>query len=126
MLSSSQRQTLRQVLPGAAVVAVLWQALQAAGGTYVDHVVTKADSINSAFALVLGLLALLYIASTIAVIGLEINVVVANQLYPRALMTPFTDSVDLTPADRRVYTEYAQAQRHKGFQQVRVDFDREY
>jgi hypothetical protein len=39
------------------------------------------------------------------------------------LLTPFTDSVHLTEADRRVYTDYAKAQRHKGFQQVQVDFD---
>ena len=123
MLSSSKRQSFRDVLPGALTVALLWQLLQTVGGVYVDHVVTKTDSINSVFALVLGLLALVYIASTIAVVGMEINVVVANRLYPRALLTPFTDAVQLTDADRRVYTEYAQAQRHKGFQQVRVEFD---
>ena len=49
-------------------------------------------------------------------LGLEINVVLAKRLYPRALLTPFTDSVELTDADKRVYREYAQAQRHKGFE----------
>ena len=38
------------------------------------------------------------------------------------LLTPFTDSVDLTEADRRAYADYAKAQRHKGFQRVRVSF----
>jgi len=71
---------------------------------------------------VLGLLALLYIASVIAVIGLEVNVVLVRRLYPRALLTPFTDAVELTDADRRAYADYAKAQRHKGFQQVQVDF----
>jgi len=123
MLSSSKRQSFREVLPGALTVAVLWQVLQSVGGVYVDHVVSKADSINSVFALVLGLLALVYLASTIAVVGMEINVVIAHHLYPRALLTPFTDSVHLTEADRRVYTEYAQAQRHKGFQRVHVEFE---
>ena len=70
----------------------------------------------------LGLLALIYIASVMAVIGLEVNVVLARQLYPRALLTPFTDAVDLTEADRRAYADYAKAQRHKGFQRVRVSF----
>ena len=47
----------------------------------------------------------------------------ARRLYPRALLTPFTDNVDLTEADRLVYTGYAQAQGHKGFQSVDVTFD---
>lgn len=123
MFSSSRKQSFREVIPGSLTVALLWQLLQALGGVYVGHVVTKAGSMNSVFALVLGLVALVYLASTMAVLGLEINVVVAKKLYPRALLTPFTDAVVLTPADRRVYTEYAQAQRHKGFQQVHVEFD---
>ena len=56
-------------------------------------------------------------------LGIQINVVLAKRLYPRALLTPFTDNVDLTEADRRVYTEYAKAQRHKGFEHVTVTFE---
>ncbi|HET6152714.1 MAG TPA: YihY/virulence factor BrkB family protein [Marmoricola sp.] len=123
MISSSKRQTFREVLPGSVVVASLWQILQGIGGSYVNHVVTKADSLNSTFALVLGLVAFVYAGATVVVLGLEINVVLAERLYPRALLTPFTDAVDLTEADRRAYTRYAQAQRHKGFQRVHVDFD---
>ena len=62
------------------------------------------------------------VATVMAMLGLEVNVVLAKRLYPRALLTPFTDAVQLTEADRRVYREYAQAQRHKGFEQVRVSF----
>jgi membrane protein len=121
-LATSQRQTFRSALPGAVLVAVLWQLLQMLGGTYVSRVVSRASEINAVFAIVLGLLALLYIASVIAVIGLEVNVVLVRRLYPRALLTPFTDAVELTDADRRAYADYAKAQRHKGFQQVQVDF----
>jgi uncharacterized BrkB/YihY/UPF0761 family membrane protein len=77
---------------------------------------------NGAFAVVLGLVALLYIASVMAMLGLEVNVVLGKQLYPRALLTPFTDAVRLTEADKRVYREYARAQRHKGFERVHVTF----
>jgi membrane protein len=73
---------------------------------------------------VLGLVALLYVASVMAMLGLEVNVVLTKRLYPRALLTPFTDAVELTDADRRVYREYAQAQRHKGFERVQVTFDK--
>ena len=58
------------------------------------------------FALVLGLLVLIYIACIIAILGIELNVVLSRRLYPRALLTPFTDAVQrlllenaaLTPA----------------------------
>jgi membrane protein len=71
------------------------------------------------------LVALLYIGAVMAMLGIQINVVLAKRLYPRALLAPFTDDVELTEADRRVYTEYAKAQRHKGFQRVTVTFEPE-
>ena len=121
-LSTPREDRLRAVLPGAALIAVLWQVLQLVGGLYVEHVIKKASEMNAAFALVLGLLALIYIATTLAMLGLEVNVVLVKKLYPRALLTPFTDAVQLTDADKQVYREYAQAQRHKGFEQVEVRF----
>jgi len=121
-LSTPRDDRLRDVLPGAALVAVLWQLLQLLGGAYVEHVIKKANEMNAVFALVLGLVALVYIATVLAMFGLELNVVLLKRLYPRALLTPFTDAVQLTEADKQVYREYAQAQRHKGFEQVQVDF----
>ena len=121
-LSTPRDETLRNVLPGAALVAVLWQLLQLVGGLYVEHVIKKASEMNAIFALVLGLVALVYIATVLAMLGIEVNVVLVKRLYPRALLTPFTDAVRLTEADERVYREYAQAQRHKGFEQIEVDF----
>ena len=121
-VSTPQEERLREVLPGAVLIAVLWQLLQVLGGVYVEHVIRKASEMNAVFALVLGLVALVYLAATLAMIGLEVNVVLAKRLYPRALLTPFTDAVRLTAADKRVYREYAEAQRHKGFEQVEVTF----
>jgi membrane protein len=122
--ATSHRQGFLASLPGALTVAVLWQLLQLLGGAYVGHVVRRADDLNAVFALVLGLIAFVYVAAVMAVIGLEVNVVLARRLYPRALLTPFTDAVQLTEADRRAYTDYAKAQRHKGFESVRVSFRR--
>jgi YihY family inner membrane protein len=122
-LSTPQKERLRDVLPGAAVTAVLWQLLQKLGGLYVSRVIAHASQMNGLFAVVLGLVALLYIAGVMAMIGLEVNVVLAKRLYPRALLTPFTDAVRLTAADRKVYQDYAVAQRHKGFERVEVSFD---
>ncbi len=122
-LATSQRPALRSTLPGAVAIALMWQALQTLGSAYVTRVIARASDMNGVFAVVLGLIALIYLACVMAVIGLEINVVLAQRLYPRALLTPFTDAVDLTDADRRAYTAYAKAQRHKGFERVEVDFE---
>jgi len=114
--------TVRGALPGALTVSLLWHVLQWFGGVYVQNVVTKVSSMSAVFALVLGLVALIYVAAVIALLGAEVNVVRARRLYPRALLTPFTDDVVLTPADRRAYAHYANAQRHKGFEEVDVRF----
>ena len=115
--------TYRQVLPGALGAAVVWQLLQWFGAGYVAHIVTTASTTNSVFALVLGLLAFLYLISVSLVMCAEVNVVRVDRLYPRALLTPFTDAVDLTSADRKTYARKAKAERVKGFQRVEVHFD---
>lgn len=114
--------SVRDVLPGALAAAVAWQLLQSFGVVFVSHVVRNASATNSVFAVVLGLLAFLYLAAAMVVLCVEVNVVRADGLHPRALLTPFTDDVTLTPADRRAYTEQAQAERTKGFEEVDVTF----
>ncbi|TCI99020.1 YihY/virulence factor BrkB family protein [Aeromicrobium sp. IC_218] len=111
-----------RVAPGAAFVGAAWIALQQGGQAYVSGVVSRASELNSVFAVVLGLMAFIFLASCAVVLGLEINVVIARRLFPRALLTPFTDRVHLTEADRRAYALYAKAQRHKGFQSIDVHF----
>lgn len=124
-LVSAGRAGTRSVLPGAVVSAIGWQLLQLAGNSYVTHVINKASqTMNQTFALVLGLVAFIFIAAVVAVMGLEVNVVRRRRLYPRALLTPFTDNVELTEADVRAYTAYAKAQRHKGFQSIEATFDK--
>jgi membrane protein len=122
-LATPRRLSVRQVAPGALAAAVLWQLLQSFGVTYVHHVVARAGPINGVFALVLGLLAFLYLTAVVVVVCVEVDVVRVDRLYPRALLTPFTDDVDLTPGDRRSYTALAKAQRNKGFETVHVTFD---
>jgi hypothetical protein len=122
-LATARKLTTRQVAPGALIAAVVWQLLQTFGVTYVSHVVSTASAVNGVFALVLGLLAFLYLAAVAGVLCVEINVVHVDKLYPRALLTPFTDDVDLTAGDRRSYTGLAKSQRQKGFETVHVTFD---
>jgi uncharacterized BrkB/YihY/UPF0761 family membrane protein len=112
----------RDVAPGALILAVLWQALQSFGATYVNHVVRHASATNGVFALVLGLFSFLYLAAAAIMFCVEINVVRVDRLFPRALLTPFTDNVELTRGDRAAYRGQAQAQRAKGFETIDVSF----
>jgi len=119
----ARRLSVRDVAPGAVAAAVIWQLLQSFGVVYVRHVVEHASATNAVFALVLGLLAFLYIAATVLLLSMEINVVHVVGLHPRSLLTPFTDNVILTAGDRHAYSRQAKAQRSKGFERVDVNFD---
>ena len=116
--------TERQALPGAVVAAVLWQALQEFSNYYFSEKVKGSSATYGLFAVVLGLLTYIYLAAVSVVLAAEVNVVKAERLWPRSLLTPFTDDVVLTDADRRAYASYPESERHKGFEQVTVTFDR--
>ena len=122
-VAAARRHSWRSAAPGAFTLAVLWQLLQYIGAWYVTHVLAETNAMNQTFGLVLGLVGLLFLASVMGVLGIEVNVVLARRLWPRALLTAFKDDVDLTDADKRAYTAYAQAQRHKGFETVEVTWD---
>lgn len=122
-LAAARSHSWLRATPGALLTAVGWQALQLGGASYARNVLAGTNSLNQTFGLVLGLVGLIFVAAIIAVLGIEMNVVLARRLWPRALLTPFTDSVDLTDADRRAYALYAQTQRHKGFESVIVRFE---
>ena len=122
-VTTARELTYRQVLPGAIAAAIVWQVFQWFGAGYIGHVVKSSSATNSVFALVLGLLAFLFLISSTLVLCAEINVVLVEGLHPRSLLTPFTDDVDLTAADRKTYTSKAKAERVKGFQRVSVRFD---
>jgi membrane protein len=115
--------SVRDVAVGAVFAAVLWQVLQTLGTYYLLHKVKGATEVYGTFGLVLGMIAWIYFEALIVVFCAELNVVLRRQLWPRALLTPFTDSVDLTSADESVYDGLATAQTQKGFEQVDVSFD---
>ncbi|GAB2939404.1 hypothetical protein GCM10027047_39380 [Rhodococcus aerolatus] len=122
-VATARALSTREVAPGAVAAAVVWQLLQSFGVIYVGHVVKGASATNGVFAVVLGLVAFLYVTAVAVVLCAELNVVLADRLHPRALLTPFTDDVELTPGDRRAYTAQAEAQRSKGFEDVDVSFE---
>ncbi len=118
--AATGQHSFRRAAPGGYSLAVMWQVLQLGGAAYVDNVLVDTSSMTKTFGLVLGLIGFLWIGAVMAVLAMEINVVAARRLWPRALLTPFTDNVELTDADRRAYAAYAAMQRHKGFEKVEV------
>ena len=121
--AAARRLSVRDVAPGAIAAAVIWQLLQSFGVIYVGHVVRHASDTNAVFALVLGMLAFLYLSAMAVLLCAEINVVRVSRMHPRSLLTPFTDNVMLTTGDRRAYSKQAKAQRSKGFEHIDVSFD---
>lgn len=112
----------RQVLTGGIIAAALWMLLQSFGSSYLAGHLQRTNALYGVFAVVLATMAWLYLQSLILMISAEINVVRHHHLWPRALLTPFTDDAELTPADRRCYEMYAAAQRFKGFETVNAEF----
>lgn len=97
----------RQLVPGTALGALGWTALQNLGTLYVEHEVTHASSVYGSFAVVIGLLAWIYLGAQLTLIAAELNVVWAKRLWPRTLAGP-----PRTDADRRaVALQVAEARR---------------
>ena len=113
----------RDVLPGAVAAALGWQLLQAAGTYYLATMLSGSTATYGLFGVVLGLLVWIYLAALTVVFCAEVNAVRARRLWPRSLLSPFTDDVHLTRGDREAYESYAETERHKGFETVEVDFD---
>ena len=124
-LLTAQRPPVREIIVGAAVAGVAWQGLQYLGAIYLTDKFSHASEVYGVFGIVLGAITWIYLEALVVVLCAEINVVLHRRLWPRALLTPFTDDVDLTPADRRAYAGYARAERFKNFQRIDVDFDGE-
>jgi YihY family inner membrane protein len=120
--ATARQFVLRENLPGAITAAIAWQLLQWFGTAYVGHVVKNASVTNSVFALVLGLIAWIYLESVVVVISVEYNVVRAMHLYPRSLTAKVDANAPLTDADKRNYADLARTQRADQDERISVDF----
>jgi hypothetical protein len=89
--------TIGQIRAGTVAAAVIWQALQLAGALLLGHKLKGATATYGPFALVLSLLAWIYLGAITVVICAEFNAVRAGQLWPRSLLAPFTDNAQLAP-----------------------------
>ena len=124
-LLTARRLHLRHLITGGILAGALWEILQVFGSLYVTHEAHHGDSLYGAFGVVLAAIAWIYLQALALMVSAEINAVLHFRLWPRSLLTPFTDDVELTPADKRAYAMYAQVQKFKGFEKVHTDFSRD-
>lgn len=113
---------LHDVVTGGVIAGTAWQLMQTFGVRYVGHEVRHGGALYGVFGVVLATLAYVYVQALFLMMSAEINVVLERRLWPRALLTPFTDDVELTAADEEVYASYVRTQRFKGWQEVRTRF----
>jgi YihY family inner membrane protein len=96
------------VFPGALIAALAWTALQAVGGYIVSHQLQGASDTYGTFAMVIGLLAWIYLGGQITLFAAEVNVVRKRRLWPRAIVQP-----PLTDADKRALKSYAEQEERR-------------
>ncbi len=85
---------------GALIGGVGWTVLQTLGGYLVAHVLRHSTELYGFFAIVLGLIFWLNLGSRLFIISSEVNVVRANELWPRSLLAlrePDEEEVGPTP-----------------------------
>jgi len=108
----------RDVAPGAVIAAVAWTVLLLIGQWFVSSRIHGARSVYGTFAIVLGLLSWLYLASQVALYAAELNVVLKRRLWPRSITSP-----PVREADERSYARQAKEQEFIPPQDVDVRYD---
>jgi YihY family inner membrane protein len=103
------------VFPGALIAALAWTVLQAVGGYIVSHQLQGASDTYGTFAMVIGLLAWIYLGGQITLFAAEVNVVRKRRLWPRAIVQP-----PLTDADERALKSYAEQEERRPEEDVIV------
>lgn len=106
------------LLPGAALAAVGWQALQIAGIRLVGSQLRRSSELYGAIGATLGLLWFLLLFTQILVYALEVTVVRKDHLWPRSLLPP-----PLTKSDSAVLRSIAMQEERRPEQHVTVTFD---
>lgn len=107
----------RKLWPGAVVAGIGWTVLQALGGFLVGHSLRGRSEVYGTFAVVLGLLAWVYLGVRLTVYAAEFNTVLARRLWPRSIVQP-----PLTAADRTSLALQAEENQRRPEQEVSVSF----
>ena len=111
-LATAREIGMRQMLPSAVLTAIVWTLLQLLG-TYLIARTQHSSAVYGVFAVVLGLLAWLYLAAQLTLYAVELNVVAVRRLWPRSLAPP-----PLTDKDREAYALYAKMEERRPEQHI--------
>jgi YihY family inner membrane protein len=106
----------RSLIAGALTGGIAWTVLQAVAVPVVHHY-THSDTVYGLFAVVLVLLAWIYLGVQITVYAAEVNVVLTRRLWPRTIVQP-----PLAEADRASMAMQALQNQRREEQNVRVTF----
>jgi len=107
-LGTAKEISWRQLRLGAVIAGVIWQILGYVGGYFVSHQLAHASPLYGTFAVVIGLLAWLYLEAELTLYAVEINVVLAFRLWPRSVAPP-----PYTEQDRQAFQLYAQMEERR-------------
>jgi YihY family inner membrane protein len=110
----------KDVAPGALLAAIAWTVLLLIGQWFVQTRIRGASNVYGTFAVVIGLLAWLYLASQVTLFAAEVNVVLNKRLWPRSMTNP-----PIRPADERSFARQAKEQERVPPQDVEVDYSDE-
>ncbi len=94
--------TVHDVALGAALATLFWQVLQLIGSWYIGRELHHSSDTYGFFAIVIVLLAWIYLGAQLFLLAAEINVVQRYRLWPRSVTQP-----PLTPADEAVFERLA-------------------
>jgi YihY family inner membrane protein len=108
----------RDVLPGALTAAVAWMVLLVLGSWIVDRQIRGATEVYGFFAIVIGLLGWIYLATQVVLFSAELNVVLKRRLWPRSVV----DVPPTTEPDRRALAGEATEEAALPEQAVEVRF----
>jgi YihY family inner membrane protein len=108
---------IRHLLPGAVLAGIAWTILQAVAGYLIGHDLRNDSVTYGVFAVVLGLLAWIYLGSELTMYAAELNTVLAKRLWPRGMVQP-----PLTEADQRSIALQATQNQRRPEEEVSVRF----
>lgn len=108
---------LRHLVPGAVAGGVAWTIVQSLGVFLMGHYLHTNSAVFGMFAVVIALVAWVYLGAEITVYAAEVNVVLQRRLWPRAIAQP-----PLTEADQRSLAAQAEQNQRRPEQQVEVSF----
>jgi YihY family inner membrane protein len=117
-LLSPRNVRIADLLPGAALAAFGWQALQFAGIRLVGHQLRRSSELYGTIGAALGLIWFLALFTQILVYALEITVVRKGRLWPRSILQP-----PLTGPDIAVMSALAMQQERRPEEKVTVHFE---